>query len=101
MTPLLSLGMTDRDVIEAARQLIERLGGRSVRTRLSPLPSGKVSYVVSLTGLPAVKIMWAVLPFMGERRSRDIRRIVAEWTPQKYSAAVAFQSEITGVQGSI
>ena len=98
-TPLITVVMTDEDVVGEAGTLIEHLGGRSLKIIRRMLPSGKVAFDARVTGLPAVKVMWAVLPFMGKRRSKEIHRIVSEWSPRVYKEAVAFREEILGNQG--
>jgi hypothetical protein len=95
-TPLVSVAMTDLDVIEEVRRLMQEIGGRDMKIRRRALPSGKTAYGLSVTGLPAVKIMLTVLPLMGTRRSRDISRITSEWNPKVYRQAVAFRSEMLG-----
>ena len=99
-TPVVAVTMTDADIITAANHLFLALGGRAVKTRAHPLPSGKIAHEIRISGLPAVKIMVAILPFMGERRSRTIRSILDEWSPKVYRAAIAFTSELDGRQGA-
>ena len=86
--------MTDRDVVESAVKLIREIGERDMTIRTRPLPSGKTAYATSITGLPAAKVMWSVLPFMGIRRARDIRRVLTEWAPKVYREASTFRREI-------
>lgn len=96
-TPNVEVAMTDRDVILAAKELFESVGGRTINTAVRSLPSGKECVHVRVSGLPAVRIMHAVLPFMGERRTQAIRSIIKEWKPVQYKAAVAFKRQLQGV----
>ena len=97
-TPLLTLVMTDYDVVDEAKKLLECIGGRSITIGRRVLKSGKTAYFIYLTGLPAAKNMMTILPFMGERRALKIRTILAAWTPKKYRAAVQFKTELQGLQ---
>ena len=90
-TPLVSLCMTDKDVIEQAVTMMERIGKREFCRHTRRLPSGKRAYQVQTTGLPAAKIMVYVLPLMGHRRRRRIRHVLAQWKPRKYKEAIAFK----------
>lgn len=100
-TPLVVITMTDHDVIETARVLFSQIGGREPRPPARrALPSGKTAYRVHLSGLPAVRVMMAVRPFMGARRTLRINEIIAAWHPQHRSAAVAYKAEIAGQQGA-
>jgi hypothetical protein len=51
-------------------------------------------YTTIITGLPAVKIMRAVLPYMGERRTARINDIIHQWSPKKYKEAVQFKADL-------
>ena len=93
-TPLLSLCMTDCDVVDTASALMTTLGGRRINRALRHLPSGKTAYQAQTTGLPAIKIMVAVLPYLGQRRTRDIQRLITHWTPKKYREAVAYKQAL-------
>lgn len=96
-TPLISLVMTDHDVIEEAAKVIFTVGGRETKIRKRLLPSGKTAYVIYLTGLPAAKVMYAILPSMGSRRTVKIKEILAAWNPKKYKEAVVFKGALEGV----
>ena len=93
-TPLIGLGMTDGDVITDVQTMLTSLGGREVRRMTRQLPSGKTVYTLNLTGLPAVKVMCAILPYMGERRGAKIRAIIAQWDPRLYAEARAFKASL-------
>jgi hypothetical protein len=99
ITPIVSVVMTDRDVVESARVLMEGIGGRAIRLQSRGLMSGKTAWDARTSGMPAIKIMLAVLPFMGERRAHAIRRLITAWSPKQLRGAVAFASEIRGIQG--
>ena len=92
--PTVALVMTDADVVKEANILCEAIGGREVRVRESTLPTGKVAYGITLTGLAAVKIMVAVLPHMDIRRSARIRQVLREWVPKKYHEAVTYRQTL-------
>ena len=96
-TPVVQVAMTDKDVIANAHEVFEHIGGRGINTRERQLPSGKTCYHLSVTGLPAVRIMCSVLPYMGNRREEAILGVIAEWNPVKYKEAVAFKQQIQGV----
>ena len=81
-TPYLSLAMTDKDVIEKAFILMTRIGGRALTEYRRKLPSGKTVYQLQTTGMPAIKLMLRVKPYMGIRRTRTIVRIVKAWKPK-------------------
>jgi hypothetical protein len=95
-TPLISLVMTDHDVIEEAAKVIFEVGGRETKIRKRLLPSGKTAYLIYLTGLPAAKVMHSVLNHMGARRTVKIKSILAAWNPKKYKEAVVFKTIIEG-----
>ena len=92
-TPLISLAMTDHDVVEAAANQMTRLGRRVLCRSIRCLPSGKRAYQVQTTGLPAMRIMLTILPFMGRRRAIKIRYIFRSWRPQKYREAREFKRD--------
>lgn len=94
-TPFISLVMTDYDVVEEASKVIFLVGGRSTKLSKRALPSGKIAHSLFMTGLPAAKVMWTILPHMGERRAWKIRSILKAWEPKKYKEAVVFKREIT------
>lgn len=93
-TPLLSLVLTDKDVLEAAALLIKRLGRRAPTRYRRMLPSGKTAYQCQTTGLPAMMVMMGVLPYMGRRRSAAIRRVFKNWRPKKYKAAIEYRRHV-------
>lgn len=71
--PWVALKMTDRDVVDR----VGRLWGVSTMTERRPDPKHKDAYTVRARGRRAVLVMWLVLPYMGERRSRRIREVLA------------------------
>jgi hypothetical protein len=93
-TPVVTIYMTDNDVMEEVAKMFYQIGGRSTKTIKRPLPSGKTAYGLFLTGLPAIKVMCAVLPFMCARRSFSIRQVIAAWKPIKYRDAVEFKKAL-------
>ena len=96
-TPLVEVVMVDLDIIEKAKSLFEDIGGRKIKIRKRYLHSGKIAYHCSVTGLPAVKIMLVVLPFMGARRSSCIHTVIAEWNPVQYKEAVEYRRTLRGI----
>lgn len=96
-TPLISLVMTDKDVVESANVLFQQLSGRSIRVNERTLASGKVAYSLFLTGLPAAKVMQAIYPLMGHRRAEKIKLILSLWEPVKYKEAVLFKQQLSEV----
>src|SRR3990167_529857 len=81
-TPVVSLVMTDKDVIDKAFSLMTKIGGRALTRSHRKLPSGKTAYQLQTTGMPAIKLMLRVKPYMGIRRTRTIVRIVKAWKPK-------------------
>lgn len=78
---MIKLGMTDRDVIERAARLMG--GTYSFRERAQP--HHKDQYVVYLTTDAAQRVMWMVLPHMGERRTRAILKAVGTPPPTLFA----------------
>ena len=70
------------------------IGSRTVKRMSRRLPSGKRVYTLNLTGLPAVKVMCAILPYMCKRRGDKIRAIIAQWKPTKYAEAREFKASL-------
>ena len=95
-TPLIAIGMTDGDIMTEVQLTMAELGGRTVKRMSRRLPSGKRVYTLNLTGLPAVKVMCALLPYMGKRRGAKIRAIIAQWGPTKYAEAREFKASLKG-----
>lgn len=90
-TPAITLAMTDHDVVQEVQRTFVMIGGRDVNIHHWKLPSEKIAYTLYLTGLPAARVMTAILPHMGLRRRAKISSILAAWQPKKYRAAVQFQ----------
>lgn len=68
----LILGMTDKDVVEKAANLV----GGKVRTKSEKRPNHKPAWAFHLTGDTAVSVMKQVLPYMGQRRSQKIKEVL-------------------------
>lgn len=94
--PVVHLTMTDGDVVEEVIKVYLSLTGRQIKPHRRYLPSGKVGYQSTLTGMAAVKVMCEVLPYMGERRSLKIREVIRAWKPKKYQEAVEFAASLQG-----
>lgn len=90
--PLVSIEMTDRDVIDKFAELfrdpeakryqnVMRRENKQIRKdgtqRLD-------SYRYSTNSRPAIRIMLTLYPFMGERRQARIREIVLQWRSHPY-----------------
>jgi hypothetical protein len=76
ITPRISVGMCDQDVVEH----VARLLGAKVHVCKGQY-GGKPVYRTSSYGLKAIWIMQQVLPYMGERRSAKIQEIFDAWNP--------------------
>src|SRR5215510_5917379 len=78
---LVTVSMTDRDVVEKARRLM-----RAKRVRVKPQSAPrKIQYRASVNGAKAVAVMMTILPFMGERRSQRIKECIARWkSPRRF-----------------
>lgn len=68
------LRMTDQDVVQKAADIFPSRG--RVRFEEKRDPNWKPTYCFDWCGLDAWKVMSAVLPYMGERRSERIRVIM-------------------------
>lgn len=71
--PAIKLSMTDYDIVERAAHL---MGGNSVRTVRGRGANSRDQYQVDVTSTPAIRVMQAVRPFMGIRRSAKIDEIL-------------------------
>jgi hypothetical protein len=69
--PRIRLGMTDRDVVERAADLMET----RVRIALHPAPI-QASWHTETSGTNAVRLMRLLLPHMGTRRSAKIATVL-------------------------
>lgn len=81
----LQLAMGDRDVIEKAAAVV---GGAPVYTYDRKGQKGfrdhhKPQHKFTLRGYKAARIMEAVLPFMGARRSAKITELLAQWNARR------------------
>lgn len=70
--PRVRVGMTDRDTIERAAELM----GATPRLRLNPYPKSP-TFHAEVTGVKAVEVMQAVLPQMSARRSQQIAKALS------------------------
>jgi hypothetical protein len=70
--PIISLAMTDFDVMINASTIMQTKGPLGTIS----LPSGKTLYRLTLTGTQAAYIMEEILPYMGSRRTIKIREIL-------------------------
>lgn len=67
---VISIKMTDRDVIERVADLV---GGQRITLMRAERAGYKDQYRVRLRGARAREIMQLILPYMGERRAAKIR----------------------------
>lgn len=74
--PALRLQMTDHDVVARAAAL---MGGARVQRREPGGPNAQPTFLISLMGWPAVDVMQAVRPLMGERRAAKIAELVDDY----------------------
>jgi hypothetical protein len=70
--PRVRVGMTDRDTIERAADLMRR----TARLQLNPAPKSP-TWHAEVTGRDAADLMRELLPFMGTRRSQQIAKALA------------------------
>lgn len=70
------LTMTDLDVVEHAALAFPGASAVSVRPATS---TEKAAFTVVWCGRKAADLMWAVLPYMGGRRSERILTLLADW----------------------
>ena len=83
-TATVKLNMTDRDVVERAASI---MSSPSVYRMSHPShPSWKDTYNCYAVGEQAVRIMQAVLPYMGERRTDKIHDVIDHMAdkPEQY-----------------
>ena len=72
-TPLIRLGMTDKDVIDRAAVI---LGQHKATTQA--LSSGKTFYIIFCNGATSRYWMKRLRPYMGERRQARIDKVLSE-----------------------
>lgn len=94
LTARIDLGMTDIDVVARVRDAAGGIGG-AVRARsiveLRPLYMGnprKMVYQWTVTGEPAIALMWRILPFMGSRRTDRILEVIGRHHESRMKACV-------------
>ena len=93
--PRISLGMTDRDVVEKAAALV---GNPSVYRRVTQHPKHKDQWWFMLTGHRAVGVMFTIYPFMGVRRRAKIREVVSRWKQSPYRSKPHGTGVVTNCQ---
>jgi hypothetical protein len=77
VTPMIQLGMTDRDVVEKAYNVMGLLTKLTVRQ--PPGPRCREVYSFSITGSVAAGWMMMLYPYMGERRRAAILSSLQSW----------------------
>lgn len=80
-SPGITLGMTDKDVVEHVADLF----CRHVRGPYKYGNQRKDVYYTEIWAADAIALMKELLPFMGSRRSKKIDEIVAKWNKAPYS----------------
>uniref|UniRef100_A0A6H1ZAX7 Putative homing endonuclease n=1 Tax=viral metagenome TaxID=1070528 RepID=A0A6H1ZAX7_9ZZZZ len=86
-SPMISLGMNDKDIIEHAANL---LGNLNIEEKTTS--SGHTRYRISLNGKDAVSAMIALKPLMGERRQQRILEVlhITEGRPRSVPRNIIF-----------
>jgi hypothetical protein len=81
LSPGIKVGMTDKDVIVRVARLLgnKKVKGPCKNSGSTPEALYKDVYYTEVWSGPAIDIMKAVLPHMGDRRSSKIREIISEW----------------------
>jgi len=87
--------MTDRDVVERVAVLFERAVVRLRKRK----PHHKLPYATTIKGAPAVRVMYAVRPFLGKSRQRQIDRAIASWKPRRVGRIPIEPSDLLTAQG--
>lgn len=78
--PIVTVSMTDRDIIERVSTLL----GVGVVTSSRGRDKGwKTTFIAHQCGLPAVLLMKEIRPFMGDRRKQQIDRALASYHVKK------------------
>lgn len=72
---ILSIAMTDRDVMEHAAALTKA----PKLHEFQPAPPRLMKYSINLSGPKAVGWMMMIYPFMGQRRKAKIREVLDVW----------------------
>lgn len=75
-TPMLGLGMTDRDVVEKFQKLFAPTN--TIYT-YAPPEGCKQAYSVKIVGKRAVGLMLTFFTFLGKRRRERIKELLATW----------------------
>lgn len=73
---LISLVMTDRDVVQKAANLFECNVGPPTQPKY---PGSKLIHRLSVCGQRAIEWMMTVYPLMGERRQMQIEKCIEAW----------------------
>lgn len=76
----IELGMTDFDVVDRVAVLFREVFNRQCSVKIrSKKPPHKTMYKVTICGYAAERVMRAILPFMGKRRSARIMGLLGAW----------------------
>lgn len=80
--PSLRLAMTDRDVVDRAGELLEARGVSLKQPERHAQNGWKPVFVVYIRGAKAVAMMKDLYPLMGERRRKQIDRVLSSYIPR-------------------
>lgn len=94
-TPIVRVSMTDSDVVDRVAKLFERA---TVRLRHRK-PHHKLPYATTIKGAPAVRLMYALKPFLGKGRQQQIDRAIESWKPRRVGRILAASTEPLTARG--
>jgi hypothetical protein len=77
--PLISVHMTDEDVVERVRRLMD---AKKLYATKKQKPHHKQGYRVTVSGRKAVRLMQLMLPYMSARRQGQIARALGSYDPE-------------------
>lgn len=72
--PFLAVAMTDLDIVER----VAKMFGTSCRTA-ERRPGKKQVYATSITGKPALALLFTLFPYFGSRRRAKIEQTLSKW----------------------
>lgn len=81
--PIIALAMTDIDVVEQARKVLDRENPIPLKISAKTVDRNKPLYRFTISGSKAVGWMMTIYPLMGARRRAKIHEIIALWKTQE------------------
>lgn len=82
--PTISLEMTDRDVVERAKWIAGVGGAIGTKDRSNrPFNAKPIHHWIVQSQWEAAALMYAVFPWLGERRQAKIREVLRLWSEQR------------------